>query len=193
MHLHCCFVFVIRVFSYLYVDIAWQTLPATSVKSLQECWTVGECIVIRNISIRRHMFHIRNIKGRLSHKHLCFKWKYRSTQGILQYPFLRLLLFWIEWYFTSDNDMNLGRVLRKRVHGHMRTAKAQISLCIFKVWSRHPLSANKIIVYYRIYEWKTCAGWFESASFAHVEGTFSLDATHWNICLYLNGVSVYSW
>ena len=40
----------------------------------------------------------------------------------------------------------LGHALRKRVFGHMRTAKARISLRI------RCMSANRIIGYYRMYE-----------------------------------------
>ena len=42
--------------------------------------------------------------------------------------------------------------MQKRVFGHMRTAKAQISLCIRTVWSGPSLTANKMIGYYRTYE-----------------------------------------
>ena len=38
---------------------------------------------------------------------------------------------------------------RKHVFGHMRTAKAQITLRVRAVWSRLPLSANRLIGYYR--------------------------------------------
>ena len=59
------------------------------------------------------------------------------------------------------------RTMPKSIFGFERTAKAQISLRIRAVWSGPSLSANIIIWYYRIYEWKTkarmifcaCAGW----------------------------------
>ena len=65
------------------------------------------------------------------------------------------------------------RALRKHVFGHMRTAKAQISLRIRAVWSGPSLSANRLIRYYRMYERRAkarmilcaCAGWSE---FAHI-------------------------
>ena len=70
--------------------------------------------------------------------------------------------------------------------GHMQTAKAQISLRICAVWSEHSLSDNRILRYYRIYEWGAmarmilcaCAGWSESAHFAHVWRYILLDAAH---------------
>ena len=62
---------------------------------------------------------------------------------------------------------SMGRAMRKRVFGHMRTAKAQISLRIRAVWSGPSLSANRIIGYYEMYEWRAkapddisaCARW----------------------------------
>ena len=65
----------------------------------------------------------------------------------------------------------MSRVLRKQVFGHMRKVKAQI----IAVRSRLSLSANRIIGYYRMYEWRAkarmilCAraGWYESTHFAH--------------------------
>ena len=62
----------------------------------------------------------------------------------------------------------------------MRTAKAQISLRIRAVWSGPLLSANRLIVYYKMYEWRAkawiilcaCTGWSESAHFAHVRRHF---------------------
>ena len=58
----------------------------------------------------------------------------------------------------------------------MRTVKAQVGLCIHTVWPGLLLSANRIIGYYRMYEWRakaqmilyTYAGWSESAHSAHV-------------------------
>ena len=49
---------------------------------------------------------------------------------------------------------NMDRDMRKRVSKHIRTAKAQISLRICAVWSGLSLSANRIIGYYRMYEWR---------------------------------------
>ena len=65
--------------------------------------------------------------------------------------------------------------MRKRVFGHMQTAKALIRLRIHVVWSGPSPSANIIIVYNGLYQWITkarmrlcaCAGWSESAPFAH--------------------------
>ena len=47
----------------------------------------------------------------------------------------------------------MGCAVRKCVYGQVRTAKAQISLHIHAVWSGPSLSANRIIGYYRMYEW----------------------------------------
>ena len=66
--------------------------------------------------------------------------------------------------------------------GHMRAAKTQINLRIRAILSGHSLSANKIIVYYRMYEWRAkarmilcaCAGAPESAHFMHVRRQFSV-------------------
>ena len=44
--------------------------------------------------------------------------------------------------------------MQKHVFGQMRTTKAQNSLYIGMGWSGPSLSANRIIVYYRMYEWK---------------------------------------
>ena len=70
--------------------------------------------------------------------------------------------------------------MQKRIFGHMRTTKAQISLRICAFWSGHSLSANRITGYYRMYDWRAkdrmiicaCAGWSESAHFAHVRRHF---------------------
>ena len=61
--------------------------------------------------------------------------------------------------------------MRKHVFGHMRTAKAQISLRIRAGWSGPSLSTNTIIGYYRMYEWRVksqviycaCSRWSEYA------------------------------
>ena len=66
-----------------------------------------------------------------------------------------------------------GRAMRKHVFGHMRTAKAQTSLCIRVIWAS--LSANRIIWDYRLYEWWSMprmlrcasAGWSKSLNFKH--------------------------
>ena len=66
--------------------------------------------------------------------------------------------------------------MRKRIFGHMRTANAQISLRIRAVWSGPSMSANRIIGYHKMCEWKiqvrmvfcVCAGWSESVHFAHI-------------------------
>ena len=69
--------------------------------------------------------------------------------------------------------------MRKRVLG----AYAQIGLRIRTVWPGSSLSANKIIGYYIMFQWREMPGW----DFAHVQGdvnphflcmledTFSLD------------------
>ena len=58
----------------------------------------------------------------------------------------------LQWsHMWKDSFLQyLGRTMRKPVVGHMRTAKAQVSLRIRTVWSGPPLSANRIIGYYRI-------------------------------------------
>ena len=66
--------------------------------------------------------------------------------------------------------------MRKRVFGHMRTVKAQISLRIRADWSGPSLSANKIIRYYKMYECRrkarmilcACARGSGPANVAHV-------------------------
>ena len=52
---------------------------------------------------------------------------------------------------------HIGRAMRKCDFGHMRTAKAQVSLRIRAGSSGPSLSANKIIGYYRMYEWRVKA------------------------------------
>ena len=64
-----------------------------------------------------------------------------------------------------------GHAMRKHVFRHMWTAKTKISLRICTVWSGLSLSANWIIGYYRLYEWRakaqmifrTYPGWSDSA------------------------------
>ena len=62
---------------------------------------------------------------------------------------------WFRQVFNRQN--NMGLAMQKRVFGLMRTVKAQISLRIRAVWSGLSLSANRIIGYYMIYEWRACA------------------------------------
>ena len=65
----------------------------------------------------------------------------------------------------------MGNAMRKHVFGHVRITNAQISLRIRAVWSGPSLSANRIIGYYRMLQWRAnvwmilcaCAGWSESA------------------------------
>ena len=69
----------------------------------------------------------------------------------------------------------MARAMRKRAFGHLRTANEQISLRIRAVWSRPLLSANRIIEYYGMFQWRAhtrmrlCAsvGGCETAQFAH--------------------------
>ena len=83
------------------------------------------------------------------------------------------------WILLSVH--NIGSSMRQCVFGHLRTAKAQISLRIRTVWSGPSLSANRIIGYDRVYELRAkarmilCAGAgsSESAHFRMSEGTFS--------------------
>ena len=75
---------------------------------------------------------------------------------------------------------HFDRAMRKRVFRHIRIAKAQISLRIYAGWSGPSLSADRIIGYYRMYESRAnvgfvrcaCAGWAESAYFAHARRHF---------------------
>ena len=72
---------------------------------------------------------------------------------------------------------------KKLVFGHMRTAKAHINQRIHAVSSGPSLFANRITWYCRMYKLRpktqtilyACAEWSESAHFAHVRKTFSLD------------------
>ena len=66
--------------------------------------------------------------------------------------------------------------MRKPVFGHTRAAKAQISLRISAVRSESLLSADKIIEYYRMYEWTEIPGWYfaHPQDFAHVRKHFFL-------------------
>ena len=47
-----------------------------------------------------------------------------------------------------------GRAMQKCVFENMRTAKAQISLGIRTIRSGPSLSANRIIEYYKMYQWR---------------------------------------
>ena len=97
---------------------------------------------------------------------------------------IQLIAYW------SNSAEYMGRSMRKRVFGHMRTAKTQISLRIRAVWSGPSLSANRISGYYKMYEWRAkarmilcaCAGWSDSTHFCMFEGTFSHDAAHKCLC-----------
>ena len=80
----------------------------------------------------------------------------------------------------------MGRAMWKRVFGHMRTAKVQISLRIRAGWSGPLLSADKVIGSADCFNGEQMPGWY----FEHVEddlnlhilhmveGTFSLDLAH---------------
>ena len=78
---------------------------------------------------------------------------------------LKYLLYKM-WALTCENMSG----------GIMPMGKAQISLPIHVVWSRPSLSANRIIGYCRMCEWRakacillrTCAGLSESVHFVHV-------------------------
>ena len=77
--------------------------------------------------------------------------------------------------------------MRKRAFGHMRTAKAQISLRIRAVWSGPSLSANRIIGHYRMYQLRAnarmrlcaCVGWIWICAFCACSKIhFLLGAAH---------------
>ena len=85
-----------------------------------------------------------------------------------------------------DSDIrcsHIGHAMRKRVYIGMETSKVKISLRILAVWSGPSLSANWIIGYCIMYEWRAkaqlifCAwaGWSEYAHFAQFEDTFRLN------------------
>ena len=48
-------------------------------------------------------------------------------------------------------------VMQKRVFEHMQKANAHIHMRMRTVWPVPSLSANRIIGYYRLYDWKTKA------------------------------------
>ena len=66
--------------------------------------------------------------------------------------------------------------MRKRFFWHMQAGKAQIRLRMGEVWSGNSLSTNRIIGYYRMFEWRAkdrmilcaCAGLSKYVRFAHV-------------------------
>ena len=77
----------------------------------------------------------------------------------------------------NDSCFNykIGCAMRKLVFGHMRIAEAQISLRIRAFWSGPSLSTNITAGYHRMLQQRanasmilcTCAGWCQSAHFAH--------------------------
>ena len=119
----------------------------------------------------------------LTHTRICVKWSpdpfahYRCPNKVLPCNSYRISRHWImstnieglvrmfgvtDWYGPSQFPFScivyhLGRPMRKCVFGHMRTAKAQISLRICAVLSGPSMSATIIIGYYRMYEWKAKA------------------------------------
>ena len=68
----------------------------------------------------------------------------------------------------------LGRTMPKGVFGHMWTANCLISMRIRVVWSGPLLSANRIIWYYKMFQWREnvwtrfCV-WAEWCAFSHFE------------------------
>ena len=97
----------------------------------------------------------------------------------------QLLLCHLYRYFYSaanrETCLYMVHATQKRVFTHVRVTKAQLRLRNRAVWSGPSLSSNRIIGYYLIYDWRAkprmilcaCAGWFESAHFAHVRRHFS--------------------
>ena len=75
---------------------------------------------------------------------------------------------------VNINTLRLGHAMWKRVFGHMRTAKARISLHIRAFWSEPSLSANGIIGYYWIYQWRENTRLIRCAC----AESFSLDVAH---------------
>ena len=112
--------------------------------------------------------------------------KEKQEKTISKYPLLKFLpsLPRVKRHITVFvlKCYNMGQAVWKSVFGHMRTVKAQISLLIHAAWS----GPNRIIGYYRMFEWRakaqmilwTGAGWAESVHFLHGQGIFSLDTTH---------------
>ena len=70
----------------------------------------------------------------------------------------------------------MGSAMQKHVYAHMRTVTAQISLHIHAVQSGPLLSANRIIGYYRMYEWKAKGP--EDTYFAHAHDDLNLHNLH---------------
>ena len=70
---------------------------------------------------------------------------------------------WYRMLLNISYKDHLGRTIQKRVFGHMRIAKARISLRIRAVWSGPSLSDSRIIWYCRMYGRKAKAAWY----FAH--------------------------
>ena len=78
----------------------------------------------------------------------------------------------------------MGHAMRKRVFGQLWTAKIQISLRIRADWSGPSLSSNRIIGYYRMYEWRAKPGLYFALKddlnlriWRVFKGTFSLGGT----------------
>ena len=69
------------------------------------------------------------------------KWLAKHFTPIHTYSLYCVPLKPIHTFNTSGYDQ-MGQVMRKRVLWHMRTTKAQISLCIFTVWSAPMLFAT---------------------------------------------------
>ena len=94
---------------------------------------------------------------------------------------------------------NIGHAMRKPAFRHMWTAKAQISLHIRAAWSGTSLSANSIIGYYRMYDWRAktwmilCAytGWSDSVLSPRLKALFCL-TRHGTYLELSNGTST-SW
>ena len=81
---------------------------------------------------------------------------------------------------SCHEDKDYDRAMRKYVFGHMRTVRVLIGLRGRAVRSGPSLSANRILGYNRMYEWRVdfpvilCAwaGWSEFVYFAHVRRNF---------------------
>ena len=93
--------------------------------------------------------------------------------------------------------LHMDHAMWKPVLGHMRTAKAQISLRICAGWSGPSLSANRIIGYNRMYEWRANArllcvstGWSESVHFVHVWRYFFSWCSPYKGIFYHNTISI---
>ena len=92
---------------------------------------------------------------------------------------LTLLIFVLKWISLRTALLSgtnyMGHAMRQSAFGHMRTAKAQISLRIRAGWSGRSLSASIIIGYYWLFQWRVnvqiriwaCVVWFQYAHFAH--------------------------